>query len=186
MKPGREVVARNVPTEMGRISATLAFRKGGADLTFQGDFHTPPRYLVFRVPYGVRLKSFESDAVKSSAEGGLIRLSPDARSASVEWEEIPNAHAGTYQDILKGYRSEFGFIVEDGNYDPSRADKPFLLDDEKNHPPAPLSFDLVRKAFLKEYRRRYEEHIRKGGSPYPVEPPPLLKSVEERRMAYEK
>jgi hypothetical protein len=53
-------------------------------------------------------------------------------------------------------------VVRDGNYDPSRAGKPFLLEDEKDHPAEPLSFDLVRRAFLKEYTRRYEEYRKAG------------------------
>jgi hypothetical protein len=64
-------------------------------------------------------------------------------------------------------------VVKDGNYNPGRAGKPFLLEDEKDHPAEPLSFDLVRRAFLKEYAQRYEGYTKAGGKPYPVEPPPL-------------
>ena len=38
------------------------------------------------------------------------------------------------------------------------AGKPFLLEDEKKFPPTPLSFDLIRKAFIKEFSRRFQEH----------------------------
>ncbi len=49
--------------------------------------------------------------------------------------------------------------MKDGNYDPKRAGKPFLLADEKDHAAEPLSIDLVRRAFSKEYRRRFDEYV---------------------------
>jgi len=43
-----------------------------------------------------------------------------------------------------------------------------------------LSFDLVRRAFLKEYGRRFDEYVEKGGTPYPIEPPPLQTAAERQ------
>ncbi|MHC4252514.1 MAG: discoidin domain-containing protein [Planctomycetota bacterium] len=185
IEPGKKIVIRNVPTEMGPISSTLTFVEGGAEITFRAEFHTPPRHIAVRIPYGVRLTSHDSDGVKAFEKNGSLHFSPDVTRASLRWEPVPGAHVDTYQDILRSYRSEFGFIVKDGNYDPARAGKPFLSKHEEAHPPAPLSFELVRKAFVAEYQRRYEEHIREGGAPYPVEPPPLLEA-EERRATHEK
>ena len=57
------------------------------------------------------------------------------------------------------------------------ADEPpesFLLDDEREGSSEPLCFDLVRKAFLKEYERRLEELVSNGGHLDPVEAPKLL------------
>lgn len=89
------------------------------------------------------------------------------------WYERAGVNENNCQDILKSYRSEYDFVVKDGNYDPGRAGKPFLLADEKAHPAEPLSFDLVHRAFLKEYSRRFEEYTGQGGRPYLVEPPQL-------------
>jgi hypothetical protein len=176
MAPGKKVCIRNALTEMGRVSSTLTFTDDGATMTVENDFHHPPRYIVFRVPYTVDLDSFTSDADKAVESDGWIYFTPDLTRASFKWNAVPDAHDGNYQRILKGYRSEFDFIVKDGNYDPARAGKPFLLDDEKNHPPEPLSFDLVRSAFLKEHGRRFEKYVADGGKPYPVEPPALPES----------
>jgi len=182
MGPGKRVTIRNAPTEMGRVSSTLTFTVGGATMTVENDFHHPPRYVVFMVPYAVELDSFTSDAGKAVESDGWIYFTPDLTRASFKWHTVPDVHDGNYQRILEGYRSEFDFIVKDDNYDPARAGKPFLLDDEKDHAPEPLSFDLVRRAFVKEYGRRFEKYVAEGGNPYPVEPPTLLTARERERL----
>jgi len=98
--------------------------------------------------------------------------------ATIHWTEIPHVHENTYQHLLKAYRSEYDFIVKDANDDPQRASQPFLLADEKDYPPVPLSFDLVRRAFLKEYRRRYDNYQQAGGEPYVVAAPTFLSAAE--------
>ncbi|MDP6545016.1 MAG: discoidin domain-containing protein [Phycisphaerae bacterium] len=178
IKPGKKVTIRSAPTEMGRISSTLSFTPGGAELTVKPEFHHSPRYLVFRVPYCVKLGKFTSDATRAFEKDGLIFFTPDVTRASIKWRGRPGAHDGNFQDILKSYRSEFHFIVKDGNYDPARAGKPFLLPDEKDLPAEPLSFDLVRRAFSKEFNRRFAEYTKKGGKPYPVEPPVLMTAAQ--------
>ncbi len=183
--PGKRLAIQNARTEMGTVSSTLTFTGDGATLTVESDFHHAPRFLVFRVPMTVKLDSFTSDATRTSEEDGLIYFTPDVTRASIKWHPRPGAHDNNYQDILKSYRSEFDFIVKDGNYNPARASKPFLLDDERDHPAEPLSFELVRKAFLQEYSRRFELYVEGGGKPYPVEPPALL-TAEARRAAYDR
>ncbi len=180
MVPGKEVTIRNAPTEMGRVCSTLAFTDDGAELTVATDFHRPPRYLVFRIPYCVTLEKFASDASRAFERDGLLLFTPDITSASIKWHRKPNAHDNNYQDILRSYRSEYHFVVTDGNYDPARAGRPFLLADEKDVPAEPLSFDLVRRAFLKEYARRFAEYMRAGGKPYVVQPPPLCSAARRR------
>jgi hypothetical protein len=183
IKPGKKTTIRNAPTEMGLVSSSLTFIDGGATLTVKSAFHHPPRYVVFRVPYSVKFISMTSDASGAFEENGLLFFTSDVTRASIKWRQRPGVHDNNYQDILKGYRGEFDFIVKDGNYDPAGAGKPFLLTDEKNHPAEPLSFDLVRRAFVKEYSRRFTAYKARGGKPYPVEPPPLL-TAEQRRAAF--
>ena len=55
IKPGKKVAIRNAPTEMGRVSSTLSFTADGAELTVKPAFHHAPRYIVFRIPYSVKL-----------------------------------------------------------------------------------------------------------------------------------
>jgi len=180
IKPGKKVIIRGAPTEMGRISSTLSFTAGGAELTVRPEFHHPPRYLVFRIPYSVKFDKFTSDAGRAFEKDGAIFFTPDVTRASIKWRQRPGAHDGNFQDILKSYRSEFHFIVKDGNYDPARAGKPFLLGDEKDLPAEPLSFDLVRRAFSREFSRRFAEYTKKGGKPYPVDPPALMTAAQRR------
>jgi len=185
IESGNKLAIRDAPTEMGAVSSTLSFTEDGAELTVKADFHSPPRYLVFRVPYSVALDEFTSDADSVFEKEGLLFFTPDVTKASIKWRPKPGAHDNNYQDILRSYRGEFHFVVKDGNYDPQRAGKPFLLAEEKDHPAEPLSFDLVRRAFVKEYGRRYREYTEKGGRPYPVEPPPLL-TAQQRRALFDK
>ena len=165
---------------MGPVTSSLGFNDGGATLTVQSDFHHPPRYIVLRIPYSVEFISMTSDAKKAFRRGELIFFTPDVTKASIKWRAKSGVHDNNYQDILKEYRREFDFIVTDGNYDPARAGKPFLLADEKDHPAEPLSFDLVRRAFLKEYARRFAAYKAGGGKPYPVDPPRLLTGAQRR------
>ena len=183
--PGQVVRINNAPTEMGRISSTLSFFTGGVTLTVQADFHHAPRYLALRMPYFVTMDSFTSDASKAFEKDRVLYFTPDLTHATIHWSEIPNVHEGSFQNLLRAYRSEFDFVVKDGNYDPSRALQPFLLDDERDHAPEPLSFDLVRRAFLKEYTRRYHAYCKTGGRPYALEPPKLL-SAKERMAEFNK
>jgi hypothetical protein len=180
IKPGKKLAIGNAPTEMGPVSSSLAFNDSGATLTMQSDFHHSPRYIVLRIPYSVEFISMTSDAKHAFSKGSLLFFTPDVTRASIKWRPKPGVHDNNYQDILKGYRGEFDFIVKDGNYDPARAGKPFLLADEKDHPAEPLSFDLVRRAFLKEYARRFAVYKANGGKPYPVTPPSLLTGPQRR------
>lgn len=183
IQPGKQVAIRNAPTEMGPVSSTLTFSENGAELIFAPRFHHPPRFLAVRIPYTQEVDSFASDASRSFLKDRVLFLSPDATTASIRWHKVTGADEGNYQEILKSYRSEYSFVVKDGNYDPSRADQPFLLEDEQNQPAEPLSFELVRRAFLKEYARRFAADIAAGAEPYPVAPPAML-AAEEREKLY--
>ena len=171
--PGNQIVIRNAVTEMGRVSGTLTFTEDGADMAIKTGFRHAPRYIVFRIPFGVSLDSFTCNGKDSFEEAAVLFFSPDTTRVAMQWSEQANVHAGTYQDILRSYRSEYNFIVKDDDYDAARAGRPFLLEDEEDYPAEAMSFELVRKAFSKEYKRRYDEFVAQGGQPYTVEPPPL-------------
>ncbi len=182
---GQALRLSNMPTEMGLVSSTLSFVPGGAELRVQSSFHHAPRYLALRIPYFMKLDSFTSNATKAFEKDRILYFTPDMTRAVLQWSERPDAHENNYQNILTAYRSEFDFIVEDGNYHSSRASKPFLLNDEDSYPAEPLSFNLVRKAFSKEYARRYSEYRKTGGKPYRIDAPRLL-SEEERSAEFNK
>ena len=185
VKTGESLKVINAPTEMGTISATLNFRNNGAELTIDADFHTSPRWIKMKIPYFVDNVTCESASGKVNIEDGYIVISPETKEVSIKWE-VNDEEQWDYQEILKSYRSEYHFIVQDNNYSQERKGKPFLLDDEQACTHRKLSFELVRDAFLKEYKRRFEESIKEGEEEYKVEAPSLLKSEDDRKNHYGK
>ena len=69
---------------MGRISSQLTFSGEAADISFETDFHSPPRHLVIPSPYFVELDGFETDATESTLAEGLIKSTPP-KPAPEQW-----------------------------------------------------------------------------------------------------
>ena len=182
-EPGRQVAVRNAVTEMGRISAAMKFLKDGAEVTFEGKFHHPPRQLVVHVPYFVELSSFESDAKESHRQPGAIRLSPDATRLLLKWQPKKDAHRGTFERLLLAYRREPSFELVHGEGVVTPGGEGVVLESEKRDLPAPLGFDLVLEAYRHEYARRFAEYVKAGGKPTPVEAPPPL-TAGQRKAAF--
>jgi hypothetical protein len=182
---GKSLKVINAVTEMGRVSAEMSFTDAGCRITIDADFHTNPHKIQIRIPYFVTLQSFESDAAESFEKSGVLFFSPDVTEIDINWDINEQIFENNFQELLKFYRSEYSY-VPDGDYEKAVPMKPFLLDDEKDLPPEPMSFDLVKRAFLKEFSRRVEEYAASGGEPYMVEPPSMLKSEEERKEFYGK
>ena len=180
--PGKKIAVRNARTEMGPITAVMTFTDDGADVTFDNRFHTPPRSLVIRVPYFVELLRFEANARQAKRDGDLIRLSPDATRLSLKFKARPKAHDGQFQNLLLGYRREVEHWkgkIDDHPTPP----KGFLTPAEKARGPEALSFDMVLRAYQHEYKRRFEAHVKDGGTVVTVAAPPLL-SDQQRRDAF--
>ncbi len=175
--PGQEISFKNAPTEMGTLSASLKFSDKGACLRISGKFHTPPRSLRIRIPYFKELTDFTTDAHEYSVENNCITLSPDASMLQISWKDKDEAHIGTYEEILKAYRSTNSFEGVDDRYCPIiRKGEQFIENDEIRTSPQPLSFKLVLEAFRHEYERRCLEFTAQGGSLTKVEAPVMSKT----------
>jgi hypothetical protein len=173
VKPGEHVAIKNAPTEFGKISATITFEISGAKVSFSGEFHEEPAGIRLRVPYFKDLVQVHSDAKTVRQEGDCIVVSPDVTTISIQWRDKPGANLHTVEDILTDYRSANRFQgVRDGRavIEPG---KPFLLDGEKSGKPQPLSFDLVRETFQREYARLAREsgHLVQVKAPAMAVPP---------------
>lgn len=187
-EPGKHIEINAIPTEFGRITSRMDFNDSGAQISFEGDFSLKPRYLAIRIPYFVKNVTFETDDIKAFRENGWIYISPDATKLKLTWKKNPDVFKDNFQNILKSYRSEFdlrkdNYIVNEHSFDPENAGKPFLTAEEEKHPPEPLSFVLVRNAFLEEYTRRFKEYLASGRKPWVVAPPKLL-NADERANLY--
>ena len=179
VKPGATVEVRNAPTEMGSVSASMTFQKDGASISIFSDFHSAPKWIRVAIPYFVQMNGFESDARKSFEQDGWIFLSPDVTSLDIKWGIDEDALCGESRNMLGMYRSEYA-DVPDGNYEKATSMEPFLMDDEVEPSKEPLSFELVRDAFSKEFSRRFNEYVVAGGEPYEVKPPEMLRTPEQR------
>ena len=178
-EPGEKLAFTNAVTEMGTLSAEMAFAEDGATVTIDSDFHHPPAHIVLGVPYFVELESFECDA-DARQEGSSLILSPDATRVVMKWRTKAGAHDGTFQKLLTDLRAEPSVEIVDWkiNYVPA-PDVP-MTDEESGHAPDPLSFRLVLDAYRCEYERRYAEFVEAGGVPFAVHAPPML-TADERR-----
>ncbi len=178
-KPGQSLEVKNAPTEMGDVSASMNFSEAGATVSVSASFHISPKWIRVAVPYFVELNGFDSDASESFERDGWIFLSPDVTRADIRWTVNEDSLSGEFQRILQTYRSEYPF-VPDSDYEKTVPMTPFLMEDEQPPSTEPLSFELVRDAFLKEFARRFEEYVANGGEPYEVAPPEMLRTPEQR------
>jgi hypothetical protein len=160
-------------------------------VTIHPDFRDPPAHLVLTVPWFVELESVRlapekhrrPDASSTAAaddkhpvqQNGQIFLPPDTTHISLRWKIKNETFAGTYQNLLKMYRSEYASVGKypdsDKIYRTEPPPTPHLTDREKSHPPERLSFDLVRKAFTHEYTRRFKAYAASGGTVDKAQPP---------------
>ncbi|MEO7049596.1 MAG: hypothetical protein ABI091_30110, partial [Ferruginibacter sp.] len=172
-KIGQRVAIRDARTEMGIVSASMDFTTTGAAIKINPKFQTLPHRIVITIPYFVHLPGFKSDASKVERKGRLLFFSPDVRKVTLTWEKDKNTDQFTFADILKRYRSESTLKIVN-NQEVITPHSAYLLAEEKNYSPAPLSFDLVKKAFVHEYNIKYEKFIKMGGEAGMVAAPPLL------------
>jgi hypothetical protein len=165
-RPGNRLRVDNALTEMGRISADMSFTAKGAQINIQSHFHTPPRYIRIAIPYFVRIKDVQSDAAWMRQEQDYILLAPGVSRVTLKWEERKNVHQHTFQHLLLSYRQENSLEWRNrGEAEIIPGNQGFLLPDEREIPPIPLSFEVVKNAFIKEYTRRFDEYTAAGKKP---------------------
>lgn len=155
-KPGKHLAMVNAPSEFGSVTSRMDFTRDGATLTYSSLYNeSQPRSVRLRIPYFKEMKSFKTDASKSYVEDNCIVLSPDFTTLQIQWDEVEKVHEGTFAELLKAYRScdSFGGPDKKG-YPKIIPGKAFLLSDEDASLVEPLNFDLVKKAFVKEFNRR--------------------------------
>lgn len=170
---GKEISFTDARTEMGTLSASMKFTSSGAEVNVNPDFRTKPHRIAITIPYFVHLEHFTSDASMSEQKGDQLFFSPDVRRINIVWKKDPGADEGTFADILERYRSESTLSIADEK-EVITAQQAYLSPAEQHYPPAPLSFELVKKAFVHEYSRRYEAFKAKGGHIDTLKAPPLL------------
>lgn len=172
-KEGQQIAFHNARTEMGTVSASMRFTHAGATIKVNPKFRVLPHKIVITIPYFVHLSSFKSDASEEKREGCLLFFSPNVHQINLSWVINKNVDKGTFADILKRYRSESTLRVVN-NKEVITYHHAYLLPQEKDYPPAPLSFDLVKKAFVHEYTLRSNKFRKMGGYIDTVAAPPLI------------
>ena len=178
-RKGNTIRINDAVTEMGRISAQIEFTPQGAVIAIQPQFHSPPRHIKIAIPWFVRLKDVKSNAQWAGQRDGYLVFSPEVSSIEIKWDTRRGIHRNTLQDILLSYREENSLKwrgLTDAEIIPGG--KGFLLEEEEKYPSEPLSFGLVKIAFIKEYQRRFKEYEAAGKQPMTIEPPALFPMVE--------
>jgi len=177
VQPGNKLEISNAVTEMGHISAVMTFTAKGAEVSIDPHFFESPAHIVLTIPYFVDLIDIETDQRMFKKGNTWIFLPPNTSHVKLYWKIKEEMFAGTYQNLLKMYRSEFGYMGEgeeaEKRFRTEQPSKPFLTTEETNYPAARLSFELVREAFFHEYTRRFEEFKANGGTVDKALPPPL-------------
>ena len=176
---GKALGIENATTTFGPVTALLTPKKGGAEISLQAKFHTPPKGFAIRIPYFAKLNSFKTDARQSSLDGTLIHLSPDATRLTLNWTIDENADAGLFQELLLRHRHEVGFWSGKRSEVP-KPPEASLNDTEKARPDEPLSFKLILAAWQIEYARRFAGHIKAGGNVKKYTPVPLQPAAERK------
>lgn len=153
---GEHISLVNVPTEMGKISSRIQFERGKAKITFSAQFHNDrPANIRIRIPYFKVLDSYKTNASRSELVDNCLILSPDFTEIEIKWHDNINVHKGTSADLLQAYRSCDTFEgIDENGVQIVKTHSPFLLENEKTDKIEPLSFDLIKSVFLKEFERR--------------------------------
>ncbi len=188
VKEGDEILIENMPTEMGLVSASLKSVAKGAQIRITNNFHRAPNSIAIPIPYFVKLKEVRHNAKEYELKNGIMFFSPDVSEIDLSWELNKKIFKNNMQNILLSYRKEFGVRWEGGSADKKNTDANgimkaggdlistpagpgFLLSDEKKYPAEHLSFELIKKAFLMEYSRRFDEYIKAGKKELKLEAP---------------
>ncbi len=174
---GKPVIIKNAITEMGKVSAEMKFSKNGTTITIDPSFHTPPATIAVAIPWYVKLKDFTSNATSSEERNRYLVFSPDVSEIKINWQINRKAFRNTIQNLLISYREENSLNwrnLTDAEIIPGG--EGFLFTDEVKLPAGHLSFDLVKRAFIIEYKRRFSEYLAAGKKPMEILPPPLTAS----------
>jgi len=174
VQSGKSLVINSAPIEHGVISADLTFTKTGFNLSIEGDYRRAPAFIAIPIPWHKKIISATSRDGEVSITDERIIFKSDIKSLNVVWEDVKGANDSTYQNLLKGYRSEFPFTKDREKYITEEGKmEPFLTEGEVKSDSGVISFDLVKKAWLAEYSRRFKEFVKSGGKVESVEPPKI-------------
>jgi hypothetical protein len=175
---GQPVVIKNAITEMGKLSAEMSFSNNGASITIDPSFHTSPATIAIAIPWYVKLKDFTSNAASSEERNGYLVFSPDVTDIKISWQINRKAFRNAMQNLLISYREENSIRWRDLSHaEIIPGGEGFLLPGEVKHPAEHLSFDLVKRAFITEYNRRFREYLAEGKVPMTILPPPMNRAA---------
>ncbi|MBN2651627.1 MAG: hypothetical protein JXR63_04525 [Spirochaetales bacterium] len=169
---GKVLAVENAVVEHGRLSATLKFREDGFTADLSGKFHTQPAWIAIPVPWFATVNEIKVDGKVVAPAGREIKFLPDTKRVEVTWSLDSSKMNSGFAKMLLNYRSEFTFVENPGDYETGKGRmEPFVTDEEKTMYLEPLSFELVKKAFVHEFNRRFQIHSQKGGRIVKVCPP---------------
>jgi hypothetical protein len=172
----KTVEIKDAATEFGRISAEMRIFADKLEVTVKPDFHTEPGFIRVPVPWFAEITGPVSEeagfsVVKYGRAAVTVELKPDTTKVIIPFTVKQNLLTDAFADILSDYRSETGFVRYNTTYNLKKYSKVLPDEAEYLYSNQPLSFELVKKAFVHEFNRRVRIYKEKGGHTRQIETP---------------
>ncbi|HET6643893.1 MAG TPA: PA14 domain-containing protein, partial [Fimbriimonadales bacterium] len=85
VEPGKTVRVANGANDFGSFDLSMRCRADGADIELHPKWRTSPDALVVHFPWFLTVSKATADGAPVKIEGGMIRISPNARSIRLDW-----------------------------------------------------------------------------------------------------
>ena len=85
IEPGKTLSIRHGANNFGTIDFQIHSRTNGADVEIQPSWRTPPRALVFHIPWFVHLVKAEADGAPLEAKQDSLVFAPAVHRLTLEW-----------------------------------------------------------------------------------------------------
>ena len=111
VRPGRAIELRGAPTAFGPIS--VCCRTGGRrdrcvlDIAMTFEFAAPPRRVLLRVPWFLKLESVECNGEAMSTQSGEIPLPPGAENIRLTGSHRSDSPHLSYEQAVAAYKEEY-------------------------------------------------------------------------------
>jgi hypothetical protein len=109
VRPGDVIRVTGAPTAFGQFSMEIKSKADGAEITVSPDWRTPPKSMIFHIPWFTAVASAEIDGEAAAVVDGRIELPSSAHRCTLkwQWQERPDLSyaRAVYLWLSKNYES---------------------------------------------------------------------------------